>query len=350
MSHAAPSVAFLPTDPNPYQRLLAGGLAEAGVEVTFLPGLPTAGWLREHQGRIDVLHFHWLHKLYMARYRTPVQAAAFFSRFRLARRLGYKVVWTAHNILPHKRRPAALHLAARRLMMAEADAVIAHCAAGRDALLARFPRPGPIHIIPIGHYAGVYPRTMERDDARARMGLRPEQFVFLLLGNIAPYKGLERFVRVFRDAAGPDDAALIAGNVLDTGLARRLGSACAPDPRLRLDAGHISDTEMQTYLLAADALVAPFEEVLTSSSVILGLSWGLPVVVPALGCLPELVPPGAGIVYRPGSDETLASSLHEIKRLDPASARLAAASVATALDWTAIGRQTAQVYRARLEP
>lgn len=349
MTTSAIRVAFLPVDPNPYQRLLASGLAEAGVSVEMHAGLPSSGWLRERRSQIDILHFHWLHKLYMARYRTPLQAMAFFSRFRLARRLGYKIVWTAHNIVPHRLRPQALHLAVRRQMMAGADAVIVHCESGRRDLLERFPRAGRTYTIPIGSFAGVYPRTTTREAARAGFGYGPEHFVFLFLGNIAPYKGLERFLSAFKEGAAETDRALIAGNVLDPALTGRLRVASAPDPRIRLDAGFIPEDEMQHYLLAADAFVAPFEEVLTSSSVVLGLSWGLPVVAPALGCLPELVTPEAGILYAPGDAAGLSASLHEIKRRPAGALRSAALRVAESLDWADIGRQTADVYRACLQ-
>ena len=76
-------VAFLPVYANPYQRLLAGGLARQGVEVTMLPGLPSAGWLRANRATTDLLHFHWLYGLYMAHWRTPRQVAAFLHRLRL---------------------------------------------------------------------------------------------------------------------------------------------------------------------------------------------------------------------------------------------------------------------------
>jgi glycosyltransferase involved in cell wall biosynthesis len=234
-------------------------------------------------------------------------------------------------------------------MMTEADAVIVHCESGRRDLLERFPRGGRTYTIPIGSYSGVYPRTTTRDAARTRFGYGPEHFVFLVLGNIAPYKGLERFLSAFRDGADETDRALIAGNVLDPALAERLRVASARDPRVRLDARFIPDDEMQGYLLAADAYVAPFEEVLTSSSVILGLSWGLPVVAPALGCLPELVPTDAGILYVPGDPNGLSSSLHEIKRRSPEALRAAAFRVSESLDWTVIGRQTADVYRSCLQ-
>ena len=192
------NVAFLPVYANPYQRLLAGGLARAGVAVTLLPGLPSAAWLRANRATTDVLHFHWLYGLYMAQWRTPWQAAAFLRRFKLARDLGYRVVWTAHNVMPHRAAGlGALHRHVRRLMMAEADAVIVHCEAGRRELLARFPRRGATVVIPIGSYANLYPGTADRATARARLGLDGAAFVTLTLGNIAAYKGLERFAAQF---------------------------------------------------------------------------------------------------------------------------------------------------------
>ena len=341
-------VAFLPVYANPYQRLLAGGLAQAGVEVTLLPGLPSAAWLRANRDTIDVLHFHWLYGLYMAQWRTPAQVVAFRQRFRLARALGYRVVWTAHNIMPHRAaglRPLHAHI--RRLVMAEADAVIVHCQAGRRELLARFPRTRPTAVIPIGSYAGLYPGAADRATARARLGLSGAAFVTLTLGNIAAYKGLERFAAVFNATAAPDDVALIAGRDRDAGVVRRLRRAAAADPRLRLHAGYVPDDEVQLYLAAADALVAPFERILTSSSVVVGLSYGLPVVAPDMGCMAEQIG-AAGVVYPPG-DEGLARALAEMKRADRAAMSDAARVMAAGLDWDDIGRRTAEVYRAALD-
>jgi glycosyltransferase involved in cell wall biosynthesis len=338
--------AFLPAYPNPYQRLLAEGLAGHGVSVAMLDGLPSAAWLRARQADVDVLHYHWLYGLYMARYDTPRRVAAFLSRFRLARALGYRVVWTAHNILPHRSPLRPLHMAVRRLMMRHADAVIAHCAAGRRELLARFPRVGPIDIIPIGSYAGVYPVTLTRAEARAAWGLDEGRFVYLFLGNIAAYKGLERFVTVFRRRAGAGDVALIAGRNRDAPLVRRLERAAVGDDRIRLHAGFIPDDEMQRFLLAADVMVAPFEQVLTSSSVMVGLSHGLPVVAPALGCLPELIPPDAGLLYPADDPDGLGDALAAIKARDRQTMGAAARRAADGLRWDDIGRQTADVYHA----
>ncbi len=339
------NVAFLPVYANPYQRLLRDGLQPHGVSVEFLEGLPEANWLRDRRGEIDILHFHWLDGLYMARLATPLQVLRFISRLRLARRLGYGLVWTAHNILPHRRMFRPLDVVIRRMMMREAAVVIAHCDAGRRELLRRFPRQGPVAVIPLGNYSGVYPLTMTREAARASLGLDDSLFVYLALGNIVAYKGLERFVEAFRRVASERDVALIAGRNRDDALVGRLGSAVSGDPRLHLHAGFVPDDEMQRYLLAADVMVAPFDRVLTSSSVMVGLSYGLPVVAPTLGCLPELLGNDAGLLYRAGDTDALAQALVEIKQRDRRKMSAAARHIAGSLDWETIGAQTAAVYR-----
>ena len=339
-------VAFLPVYPNPYQRLLAEALARQGATaVEMLPGLPPAAWLRANRPAVDVLHFHWLHSLYMAHWRTPAQAVAFLRRFRLARALGYGIVWTAHNVMPHRAagvRP--LHVAIRRLIMAEADAVIVHCYAGQQELTARFARSGPLVVIPHGHYRGLYP-TPDRATARQRLNLAPDRFVYLSLGNIAAYKGLEDYAAVFRATAAADDLTIIAGRNRDARLVRRLRRAAADDRRLRLDVGFVPDERMGDYLAAADVMVAPFTRILTSGSVIAALSYGLPVIAPDLGCLPQTIA-GGGLVYQAGRAGGLAEALAAIKRADLGHLRAAAVAAADALDWDDIARQTAAVYRA----
>lgn len=339
------NVAFLPVYPNPYQTLLRDALATEGVGVTFLEQLPPDEWLRTNRGAIDILHYHWLDGLYMSRFLTPLQVARFVRHFRLARQLGYRTVWTAHNILPHRAAFRPLHTSIRRLFMAQADAVIVHCDFGRRELLARFPRSGPMRVIPHGSFGGLYPLTMSRDEARASLDIQPSAFAYLSLGNIAAYKGLSRLVETFGRVGRPDDVLVIAGRNRDKGGVRRLQRAAARDPRIRVHPGFIPDEEMQRYLLAADVMVQPFGRVLTSGSVIVGLAYGLPVVVPDLGCLPELVSEDAGEVYRAADDGALEHALRRIRERDLAAMGAAAQRVADGLAWDDIGRRTAAVYR-----
>lgn len=342
------NVAFLPVYPNPYQRLLADALRPLGVTVRNLAEAPSRGRLQAMRSELAVLHLHWLYGLYMNRLGTPRRLARFLGSLRAARELGYRMVWTAHNLLPHRSTPRLLHLYVRRLIMAQADAVIAHCEYGRRALLQRFNRRGPVYVIPIGSYAGVYPISRTRAIARERLGIPDESFVYLFLGNIEAYKGLDVFVGAFQAQATPEDIALIAGRNRDEALVRRLAQQAGRDARLRLHAGFIPDEDMQDFLLSADVMVAPFSQVLTSSSVIVGLSYGLPVIVPDLGCLPELVASEAGIVYEAGDRSALAEALRLIKTSDLPAMGEAARRISENLDWSDIARRTLAVYRSVL--
>ncbi|MEZ4597387.1 MAG: glycosyltransferase [Chloroflexota bacterium] len=51
--------------------------------------------------------------------------------------------------------------------------------------------------------------------------------------------------------------------------------------------GNVPDDRMQVFLRAADVMVLPYRDVLTSGSAILAMTFGLPVVAPRIGCLPR---------------------------------------------------------------
>lgn len=340
------TVVFAPVYPNPYQHLLAGALGEQGVRVIFSErDLPDAGWLRAHAGEVQVLHLHWLSGLYMQQFLTPLRVLRFAYRLRLARSLGYRIVWTAHNVLPHKRPFPALHSALRRFVIAQAGAMIVHCQAGRVELLQRFDMQTPVITIAHGRYPAAESSPESRAAARAALGIRPGQYVYLTAGNLSAYKGTQAIAEAFCQAAGPEDLMLIAGRNRDPDLVQRLQMLAMKDSRLRIWPDFVPDETLARFHLAADAAVFAFQEILTSGSVILALSYGLPVIVPHLGCLPELVTAEAGILYKPGTPGALAAAMRTIQERDQAQMRAAALATASALEWREIAAQTAAVYR-----
>ena len=92
--------------------------------------------------------------------------------------------------------------------------------------------------------------------------------------------------------------------------------------------------------------VFPFVDVLTSGSTITALSFGLPVIVPAVGCLPELVDEAVGICYDQQQPGALQQAMLAMQQRDLASLRQAAYERAQTLDWQVIGRQTLAAYQA----
>jgi glycosyltransferase involved in cell wall biosynthesis len=78
--------------------------------------------------------------------------------------------------------------------------------------------------------------------------------------------------------------------------------------------------------------------------VITALSFGIPVIVPAVGCLPEVALPPAGIVYDPEDADGLRKAMLEIQERDISSMSEAACQRAHDLDWAQIAERTRQAY------
>jgi beta-1,4-mannosyltransferase len=340
---------------NPYQRLLAEALA--GEDVRTLRArrehrraFPILGaWLRA--GRPPVVHLHWTHEFLKGRGHGPsrVNRLRFLGQLRLLRMLGVRIVWTMHNLGGHEGGRHADEMSVHRDLVRLAGAVICHCTAARDAAIATYrldPREAErLHVIPHGSYLGAYPDEVTREEARTRLELPQDARVLLFLGAVRGYKGTAELVSAFHAIDDPGARLLIAGKPRGSAIGERLRTAAAGDPRIRLHLEFVPDDELQVWLRAADAVVLPFRDVLTSGSAILALSFGLPVIAPSLGCLPDTVPASAGILYDPDAPGALAEALRRALSMDVAAMGAGALARARELDWGPIAARTAERYR-----
>ena len=99
----------------------------------------------------------------------------------------------------------------------------------------------------------------------------------------------------------------------------------------------IPDEEVQVFFNAADVVILPYRAVLTSGSAILAISFGKPVIAPALGLITDLIRDGEeGLLYDPDEPGGLLRAMRRFLDLDArARTRMGAAARATAarLSW-----------------
>jgi glycosyltransferase involved in cell wall biosynthesis len=316
-------VVFLPSIEdlagNPYWAMLRDGLRQLGVEVVQLPGFGSR-WLLRHRREVDVLHFHYIQQFYA--YESTHARLRWVLRFAfhllLARALGYRTVLTLHNLqATYGLQPAWVdrlgHMCAANLC----GRVIVHCEAARAPLAAQLRRRRNVYTVPHPSYVGWYPNTLTSPQARHRLGLADEHTVFLFFGGIRPNKGVEQLITAFRELPDEHVRLLIAGKpwppreYVSTVL--ELANA---DPRVRIELGYVSDDEVQVYFNAADAVVLPFDSILTSGSAMLAMAFSRAIIVPALGCLSELVSGDIGIQYDPQEPGGLLRALQRALRAD----------------------------------
>ena len=313
----------VPRQGNPYQHELARGLAAHGVEVRMARGywhvLP---FLQQvlRRNRPDVFHLHWTQPyLYWPRSGRLSRLLAWRLVFqlRVMRRLGVRIVWTVHNIAAHERRELEPELRVSGRIARLCDALIVHCEAARRLAIEALQLAGPaaerVVVVPHGHYVAAYPSTISRADARRWCGFADDERVFLLLGALRGYKGASELIAAVRRLADPRVRLLIAGKPFTPQLADEIGAAAAGDERIVTRLEFIADDDIPRFLRAADCAVVPFRDVLTSGSLILAMSFGLAVIAPRLGCLPETVAPNGALLYDPadlaGLDAALEAAL-----------------------------------------
>lgn len=85
---------------TPYGPLMAISMAKLGI--TFEPGdySFTKKWLEASRNTSDVLHINWLHHFYKGDdlATTVGNLKRFTNNLQFAKSLGYRIVWTLHNI------------------------------------------------------------------------------------------------------------------------------------------------------------------------------------------------------------------------------------------------------------
>ena len=334
---------------NPYGAILAEGLEQLGVEVTFVNDFSEA-FLYRSRGHLDVLHHHWPHHDYYDDDAGIMrqQMRAFVRSMELARELGYKLVWTAHNIYPHNRRHQAIDHECRLEICRLATAIIAHCDVAASNVRTTFQRTRNLFIIPHPHFIGIYPDTVTREQARAALGVPSAAFAYGFFGGLLPYKGLESLMESFRRLPGDDSWLVIAGgNARQPEFREAIRRRAAQHPRIVLRAYDRAPSEdIALIMRAADVITLPFADTMTSGSLILALSWGKPVIAPALGCLPATVLPAAGRLFDPSADDPLYAAMLEARELDLAAAASAALASVRRFDWDEIAAATLRAYEA----
>ncbi len=335
---------------NPYGGLLARAMAEVGVDmVAGHAGDLDEAWLLENRHQVDVLHLNWPHTMYQASDLESLvsRCAALIDHLSRARSLGYKIVWTVHNLYPHETANHEMEHLMRLAITHLANALIVHCQRARALVEKHFFRTDEVFVIPHGHFIDPYPNTLTRSQARQRLGLDPDCFAYLFFGNIRPYKGVEHLLETFARLPDPDAVLLLVGKVNNEYNAALVERAAQADPRVAIfTSDFFQNEELQLYFNAADVVVLPFVDVLTSGSTITAMSFKRPVIVPPIGCLSELVDEHMGILYDPHQPDALHRAMCEVRQRDLKACGAAAYHRAESLSWDGIARQTLEVYRA----
>lgn len=255
-------------------------------------------------------HLHWLTFLFKglaSEEEARATVTDLLEKLAFIKIQGARLVWTVHNVVSHDTQFVEIEIAASKAIAEMADAIHFHSAASIDEVETAFPVPREkVLVSRHGSYVGAYPDFVSRALAREQLGVGEDDDVILFTGQVRPYKGVEQLIEAFRSlrARRKNVLLLIAGLARYDPLAS-VSPELTPEERerIRFTDRFVEDYELQLFLRAADVAVFPYKSILTSGSLMLALSYGLPAVVPSVGMTREVLEGrNAGALLEAGSD------------------------------------------------
>lgn len=278
---------------NPYQKLLYGQVREKAELVSGDIGVALKLLDSQTVAPEDLtFHLHWLNAIFPANGSPELAEAAvenFLAQLESFLARGGRLVWTIHNTLSHDQTFQDLERRLSIRLTELAHVLHFHAAASVAEVAAEFPIPREkVRIARHGHYIGSSPDFLDRDEARAMLGIAPDEDVLLFTGQIRPYKGIETLLAAAERllAQRPRLRLILAGK---PGFDPLAGLDPALAARVIQTGRFVEPEEWQLVFRAADLAVYPYRRILTSGSLLLALSHGVPVVVPRVGMTAEVL-------------------------------------------------------------
>lgn len=253
--------------------------------------------------RPDIISLDWIHQYCL----SPGLAASLIKSFLflldvLAARYVFrtKLVWTLHNLRHHDPRPrkteqwisrffASNCIKVRILGEGMEEEICSYLGVAKSKLV----------VIPEGPYAGWYPEGISTDDARKMLQIPEGNRVWLYLGNLRPYKGVEELIAAYLKLQPEHTDLIIAGRPWNTEYADFIAEMASGHQGIRLAMKLIPDAELQVYFAASDLVVLPFKNVLNSGSALLAMGFSKALVAPSIGLLPFRLRTQKQFLYAP---------------------------------------------------
>ena len=292
---------------NPYQSLLYSELPEEFDCEYAGPGALD----RLKTGDFTVVHIHWDDRMFGRSDDAESNEADLDAALKTLRRFkarGGRIVWTIHNDAPHKARDLETFQRGRRELSKLADAIHVHAEHAADHMVSTYGADrSKLHVIPHPSYLGAYePAKTTTSRKLAKADTRQ----FLFFGMFRGPKG----VHAITDVAGKLTKRDVPYHLRMYGKAfssqARMLRLLNANPNIDLRTDRIPDEEIPEIFGASHVFLAPYQSMFTSGSVMLALTFGLPIIGPNIRELRETTPEAChDLLYDPASPRGLIRSM-----------------------------------------
>jgi glycosyltransferase involved in cell wall biosynthesis len=247
--------------------------------------------------------------LVLLRYWMPFMAPCMGTIGRLIRKnKKTKVVGLVDNIIPHEKRIGDNWLSS--YFVNSMDAFVVLSDAVKDEL-RQFDKEKPCLVTPHPTYDH-YGALLSKAEAAKQLGLDASVNYLLFFGFIRDYKGLDILMRAYADKrmASRNVQLIVAGEFYNNAdKYHRLEEELGLKGKIHWFSDYIPNQEVTRFFSIADLVVQPYKTATQSGISQMAYHFEKPMVVTAVGGLPEIVPHGKVGYVVPVDDKAVADAI-----------------------------------------
>lgn len=259
-------------------------------------------WINRVNGL--VLLFHWPSYFWNSSNRVIswIKLFRFILKVMFAKNLGYKLLWSAHNTLPHNVVFPTIEMCSRRFIMSNFHLIINHSHNASQERYDLFGIRGKREVEAIhGHYEDIY--IPGGTFTREILGIPQESKVIFLHANMRDYKGDAEFIDLFMKEAPLNIYLILMGK----------GCSCKfKNENIKCIEGYRSNSEMADLISISDFFALPYKRITTSGAFFLAVTFKKPVIATDLPFFRQHAFPGTSLFYN-SEKGSFASVIKEIE-------------------------------------
>jgi beta-1,4-mannosyltransferase len=264
---------------NPFIRLLNDALASKGYqEVKDINLLYSFKNALKYRDNVKILHFHWPESLWRTNYflLSIIKSIRFIIAVYFLRSLGYKLVFSAHNVIPHFGKiNVGLEKRMRRFILKHFDLTIGHSYLTYQELKSTYNIKPRNYVLALH---GLYYNYLSLSGKHYDNIARSEKIKLYLQYSKNEYKGSARFLDLFGEL--PQDIksnfCLVLSGDKNSDITKKIsenGITYVWIDEETQNKGYLSDEELVGIIKAVDFVVLPYKKITTSGAYFLALTF-----------------------------------------------------------------------------
>lgn len=239
--------------------------------------------------------------LIIVRYWIPFLAPCLGTICRIARlNKNTKVICIVDNMIPHEKRFADKLLSS--FFVKSVDGFITMSEKVAKDVRSFSTKPIQLSPHPIFNHFGT---SINKEEARIKLGLDIQEKVILFFGFIRQYKGLDLLLNAMASEAIKEAKIklMVVGEFYeDAQPYYDMIASLGISDRVILHNEFVADAEVKNYVCAADFIIQPYRNATQSGVTPLAYHFEKPMLVTNVGALPDTVPDGkVGVVVEPNA-------------------------------------------------